>query len=130
MSTLKKDLIRTSFYAFRGSHRSVPDAAYVAIDKRIVFDGNDHNATYTAPADSYLVAQVKNSGATQPIALTIRKDNLDWVNSTGQNSWICGSLPVRKGETVKLIGSSGNSPTLSVYLRIYPYIGETLGWGG
>ena len=129
MSTLK-DLIRTCLTAFRGSHRSVPDAAYVAIDTRIVFDGNDHNATYTAPADGYLVAQVKNSGATQPIVLTLRKSNLDWVNSTGQNSWICGSLPVRKGETVNLIGSSGNSPTLSVYLRFYSYIGETLVWGG
>lgn len=118
MSTVK-NLLRTTHDAYRGSHKSVPDMSRVISMSFTVNTSTEEVATYSAPTDGVASAQVTHTAA----YLAMSVNDQVFFASPSNDTWACGSIPVKKGDKVGVWSGSTPTGSMVINLRFYPYIG-------
>ena len=116
-----KNLLRSTLSSWRGSHKSVPVADWIAVDMTISA-GGDHieENGYVAPHDGFLAIQTEYPAQ----GLRIRKSGMDWVSGPlTEGPWYAWFVPCHAGDEWKFAVDSTN-PTVPVHLRFYPMVGE------
>lgn len=124
-----KSYFRSLLAAFRESHRSVPDIAYVSGDP-VVANGyearlnEDHS--YTAPKDGVFSIQAEqvNLVVIQKVPYDLGLDwTFGWDGSNG--GWPTVFVPCKRGERLIFYTRDGNAgATVQVHWRFYPNVGE------
>lgn len=119
-----KDLIRASFAAFRGAHRSVPATSRIELHCDMKADLTAE-FRYTAPCDGLFTTQiVNNTGRNCQVVLRYSHSPFDLINADSRSTWGAGNAPLRKGETIIVMGLEESREVHHFSNCFYPYVGE------
>ena len=122
-----KNLLKSCFDAYRGSHKSVVAGRLIATDISFPTGHENVNAnTYVPPCDGVFVIQCEPAESYAYCNLAVRRDQFDCgiIGSSGQ-TWPVLETPCRKGETIHwFMWVDGAAQNIKAHIRFYPYIGS------
>ena len=121
-----KSLLREALASYRGSHKSVPDVHFVAVEFNVATGYPTEPSSiskYVAPTDGLVVLQADATNGATALTIRMKGELYDAINITGDGSiWPCGNIPCKKGDVVGFY-VLGTKSTAHVYLRFYSYVG-------